>query len=830
MSRYGINYYGISNYGTSSTVIFDASPFTALSYGYGQIKLDWVDPIGRWSDLRVVRNPYGHPVNAYDGLLITQVRNGYDPVTIIDNNGLTEGAFYYYSIFVYDVVNQAWSRAADATGLSVKRWGNQTKLWEYLPEVYKTSTLYNLDTTEENSDLISFLNVFGFELDTMQTLTNLLLNRYDIQKVGGMLLPTMMKQFGLDYEPTIGYQQGRILVRDAIQFYKEKGSDQGLKEFIKAYCGWGVPAVSATAPLPTIDGVVMGHNLMLDYNDSSFEEGIGHWKAVEATTLALSLRALNVTQISLTSNTVRMVIGAHSYKVGAQVTVSGMKDPLFNTATPVTVTAINSDWIEYALTSSNVSLKSGYNTDTLSYGKVFPSPAAWVEPSAPYLYPNKTNGILSLYNNNGSATTVSAFCGDTSPIVYGVPVEAGTTYTFSVFVARGNHTAKDVTAKIKWYDRFGVLISTSSGTPVTATSAVFDAAYRPHVSAAAPSGSYYAVPGIEVASLASQARHYFDCAQFEASASATDFDEARQLHITLRANRINELVNPVFDTTITPWSVTGATMYTDYDDLKPDTDEYTVLSVSVSANVATLTLLDVHPFAVGESIAVKISDTSFNGAKTVTATTERTISYALTHADLVDTTVTGTMFDAGEALDMTAVASSVELSSITTDADMMPVYYPETVYTFSIYAKDYTNSEHVTVSIVWCDSSKNVISTTTSELWSLNRSWSHIYVHSTAPSNAAYSYVKLNWEVGSGNVICVDDAIFENSPFVLEYFDGSHGPSDKTDLFWEGGVPNAGRSHFYKNRVARQGRLVEAIRDFVPLGCTYAVYLAQPQT
>ena len=50
-------------------------------------------------------------------------------------------------------------------------------------------------------------------------------------------------------------------------------------------------------------------------------------------------------------------------------------------------------------------------------------------------------------------------------------------------------------------------------------------------------------------------------------------------------------------------------------------------------------------------------------------------------------------------------------------------------------------------------------------------------------------------------------------------------------LFWEGSTPNAGRSHYYKNRVSIEKRLnAGALDEYVGLGASYAVYLAQPKT
>ena len=77
--------------------------------------------------------------------------------------------------------------------------------------------------------------------------------------------------------------------------------------------------------------------------------------------------------------------------------------------------------------------------------------------------------------------------------------------------------------------------------------------------------SYYAVPVITVSSVANAAsneHHYFDNCQFEQATSVTDFDEARQAHITLKANRINELINPVLFnvSSFNPWSVVNGAL------------------------------------------------------------------------------------------------------------------------------------------------------------------------------------------------------------------------------------------------------------------------------
>lgn len=63
---------------------------------------------------------------------------------------------------------------------------------------------------------------------------------------------------------------------------------------------------------------------------------------------------------------------------------------------------------------------------------------------------------------------------------------------------------------------------------------------------------------------------------------------------------------------------------------------------SLTSNVATLTTAAPHGYAVSDSLVVAGVDATFNGTVTITAVTSTTISYAVTHADVVQAAATGT--------------------------------------------------------------------------------------------------------------------------------------------------------------------------------------------
>jgi hypothetical protein len=859
MARYGIDYYGLSYYGSSAAVSYLAGSFTAQSIDHGYIQIRWSSPSGRWSNLRIVRNSYGYPVNAWDGDIIVDSPKEAILQTYHDDRNLRPEAFFYYSMFVYNTLTFAWVRAGDVTGVSVKNYGSGENLYKYIPEIYKVTQIYSATSDWDNADLRSFLNLFGFELDYTQTVTSLLVSRYDIERVNGLLLPSFLQEFGLTYEPEIGYQQTRILVRDAILIGQKKGSSEGLREFMKAFTGYAVPQPIAGTPNPSIDGLVKSHNLMLDYNDSSFEESTGHWESTNTSAIFKALVKKSIKSISLTSNVVTAVIGPHNYAVGTKINTEGFAQPLFNTVgSAKTITAVTATSVSWALTANNVASFNCFNASTEKDPTLIPSPTPWAEPTALVQYPNKQNGILSVKNANATAGAVTISCGLSSPVLKGIPVTGGLSYVFSVYSAAGT-TVRAVTLILNWYDRFGDLISTSTGSPVNNTVGEFSV--RPTITGTAPASAYYAVPLITISAVGASSTneyHYFDCAQFEQDSSVTSFDEARQIHMTLRATRINELKNPHFalisgtisSPVVTPWSVSGSatTKAIDPNASEPDTQVWTIAYKSLTSNVARLETTYSNSYRVTNIVYISGVGAPFDGLRTITAVgvdplndEKSYIEFAVTNANIPRVATTGDSWLSGDSYKLTATANgtvNVKSWDGTTTSQLMPIHYPNTSYIFSIYLqKDaaLSGSESVTPYIAWYDSSgaqigSNVTGTATSVTAS-GINWNRAFVTAIAPANAYSAVVGIDWVAVTGRSLWLDSSLFENSSALAPFFNGSTGPGNANDLLWEGGATNAGRSHLYKNRFAIQTRLGDyAVENQLNLGSTVAIYLAQPKT
>lgn len=618
-----------------------------------------------------------------------------------------------------------------------------------------------------------------------------------------------------------------------------------------SYSSGGKATISA--PNPATAGIVAGHNLMLDYNDSSFEESIGSWASKDATAVVTRVNIANITSASYTSsgNTAVLQIGQHTFNVGNKITVSNFPLPIFNQSTAVAITAVNqvAGTISYQFPStyaSNISSTSGFNNTVNAYATVTPFPLPWSEPTAPSLFPNKTGGLLTLQNALGVAGQIDAYCGDSAPTTKGIPVTPGLGYCFSLYTAQGA-TARAVTVQIKWYDRNGSLLSATTGTAVTNNVTSFSSTKRPYAAANAPTNAVYAVPGIIIAATAAGEFHYFDAAQFEQAYVPTSFDEARQMHITLKANRINELVNPHFATPLTPWTISGSSSSTITTLAEPGTTIYSVSSVSAYLGLITLTTTKGHTFISGGSVYVSgVTGTGYdsliNGTHTIIATsgvTQNTLSFNIVGTPTFSAvTVVANVWTSGNTLQVTSTGTTALVNSWdgASLSQLMSIYYPGTSYTFSVYVQSLTNIENINLNILWYDISHTLLSTSTGSTFSttaVSNTWVRPYVTATAPANAAYASVQIQWPTASiGDVIYIDSGLFENSGLLLTYFDGSTGPGlIPYDFIWEGNAANAGRSHFYQNRYNVQNRLANGIlKAQLHAGATAAFYLAQPGT
>jgi hypothetical protein len=314
--------------------------------------------------------------------------------------------------------------------------------------------------------------------------------------------------------------------------------------------------------------------------------------------------------------------------------------------------------------------------------------------------------------------SVSFTCGVNNPITKGIPVTEGETYTFSIFSAAST-TTRNVRLGIQFYDRFGGALGTlQQGVPVSNATLTWDSpTLRPFATAIAPTDAHYASVAVNISNTAVSEVHYFDAAQFEQAISKTAFEDARRINVTLKANRINEIKNPSFTLSSSPWVATNAALTLDSSKPGVDIKEFVVINKQLTSNVATLTVSDSYlPIFVGDNIVVSGVGSPFDGAYLVTSSDPigKTVSYAKVNAPISSTAVSpsGLVSIAGDSLKVTPSGSSlVSVVGHTSTTNYFNVL-ADNDYTFSVYTQPETNSEVITASISWYTSSNTLISTT----------------------------------------------------------------------------------------------------------------------
>jgi phage tail-like protein len=247
---------------------------TAVSRDYGQLTVTWRTPSGAWDRLRLTRDSSGFTPRADMGTTLIDSLKAGAPTSYTDLAGLSQGKFYYYTVWVRATIDQQWRRAGDVIGLVTQDWGYSTRMFQLIPGVYRDR---DMDTASyqlhDKGDLERFLTIPGFEADHVRTELESLKWMNDPDKVSGGLLPLMAKQLGFGYEGELGMRLARQQMRNAVYIYKHKGTQLGIEALVSVLTGWA----------PT---VTVGKNLVLDQNDSSWEEGLGQWVNVSNATLA----------------------------------------------------------------------------------------------------------------------------------------------------------------------------------------------------------------------------------------------------------------------------------------------------------------------------------------------------------------------------------------------------------------------------------------------------------------------------------------------------------------------------------------------------------------
>jgi len=283
MATYGQSLYDSGfKYGEASpNAVYYNAQLKAQSSAYGTVQLTWgqITPIPTdpspiaWM---LVKSYKGVVDNPYDGIILTgQLYSAGFTTSYTDINLGTSDIEAAYSIWLYNGVN--WIFCGSDYAMIVGDKDTLTTISRWIPRAWTNPQNGVGDATGEvdTNDFVNMLSALSFQYDLFRSETQLLGNVFNHSLTPNQITKARMGDYSFDYEPALGDTYHRSLSAAGFLVQKYKGTPSGLT----IYTG---------ALTHLTSKVVIGTNLMLDYNDSSFEEGIGRW-SVSAGTLTAQL-------------------------------------------------------------------------------------------------------------------------------------------------------------------------------------------------------------------------------------------------------------------------------------------------------------------------------------------------------------------------------------------------------------------------------------------------------------------------------------------------------------------------------------------------------------
>lgn len=267
------------------------SVYTTISItpiGYSALEVNWTPIKGSLGQV-LVRSAYGTPTSITDGtVLLSESNLGAYSAQYVDSN-LQAGRFYYYALFVL-VLEQATPQieeyllAAYAQGLVLTDWNFSGTFQSWMPDWYLWADGNLATQAQPEGPLVRFLNLIGYEMDWIRSEIETLSTISSADFISGALLPDLGSTYGVTYEPELGMTRSRVLVKNAVALYKQKGTAEGIAAAASAFSGYGAE-------------VTIGKNLEIQLDDSAFDMSTGHWVAANSAT---SLKLVSASTYSLT--------------------------------------------------------------------------------------------------------------------------------------------------------------------------------------------------------------------------------------------------------------------------------------------------------------------------------------------------------------------------------------------------------------------------------------------------------------------------------------------------------------------------------------------------
>lgn len=755
MAKYSDFIYGTQPYGEASRLFYSAEPVIATALSYKVVNVTWLKPQGNngvdYVGFRVVRNQDAFPETEEDGVILyeqyaptgfdnvssfaTRFRDGVD--TPAGNAApLTGGEFAYYRAWLLIEATGEWLKAGETVTL--------------VPNAHDTKT--NAETTETKVATDPLTGAVLFDDSNSPILIESTIKPYTLMSTHDKVLSYLPK-FMVE---AIGAPLGTV----------DDQSSEVLSNFLKGFSF-------------TIDE-------FLTYIDLVFPDISG--KSTSPEILRLQTFQTNFTDDprGVTKSQKRLVReSANFYRAkGTAKALQNFVESLTGFDAEVSVSS------NLMLTIQDATFYGGNS----GYWVAGPGTALEVvsnQASPSLTEPKAIDGTYVAHVTVSTANS-SIANGLNAPITRGVPVTAGEEYSFAYYAifTGGSGTAALATPTISWFNKFGQMISSSTGS-VSGNARNTWTEFT--VAATAPDGAVYAGVGV---SFNRTGNWYVDLFNFCLTTNfLLGYQEPRQVKVVLLPKKINYLLNPSFEETLS-----GGDNFGNWE-IYPDNGGEIASLYTGSGG----TLAYDGPYGAGA------------GFKKLQITASST-----THTDVFSTYGLG------------AVSAALV-------ADIPSSTLPDgKYYTYSIYAKT-TSSSPVTahLKMVMYLSSENLLTLNLTdedtrqvitETITLTNTWQRYSITTFVPSlnqsliATPFSSLVFLYTAATSAVMQFDAAQLEASYRPTDYFDGSM--SARGAMWDDATSPNNSKSYMYPYKDVKELRLQQSITDFLPMNTPYSVSYA----
>lgn len=241
-----------------STVTAAESFFEATSSCYGEVSLAWDLPIVTTlltatpepRQYVVVYSPFGPPETIVSGSVIAEGNDSFS----ITHKGLTGGEFAYYTLFVryQSTADDYYERVTTVSEMVPFNYGSTIDMWNRIPSYYRDLDTRNgsipsaakvacmgFDNYGDNvGPLLSFISIFGFEMDRTRSLAAHTARSKDPQYADTSSLEYLAQELGtiIDLDD-LGAIRLRKLLNDIGSYRRSKGTEAGVEFAVRSITG-----------------------------------------------------------------------------------------------------------------------------------------------------------------------------------------------------------------------------------------------------------------------------------------------------------------------------------------------------------------------------------------------------------------------------------------------------------------------------------------------------------------------------------------------------------------------------------------------------------------